>query len=130
MLDESILGANELQRAINQRSADKINIKLMKCGGIYPAVHLAKTAEAAGLSCQIGSMVESSIGSAAGYHVAMSKKNITSTELTGPLLFSKDIGNLLYDIPAVFLSGEPGLGIEVNRSVLNELSVKQDTIVT
>ncbi|MEW9500789.1 mandelate racemase/muconate lactonizing enzyme family protein [Jeotgalibacillus marinus] len=128
MLDESIHNAQDLQRAITTRSADKINIKLMKCGGIYPAIHLAKTAEAAGLTCQIGSMVESSIGSAAGYHVALSKRNITGTELTGPLLFSKDIGDLLYDIPTVSLSGEPGLGITVNHAILEDLSVKQDKV--
>ncbi|MFB1083065.1 mandelate racemase/muconate lactonizing enzyme family protein [Jeotgalibacillus sp. JSM ZJ347] len=128
MLDESVVSETDLNRAIVTRAADKINIKLMKCGGIYPAVHMAKTAEAAGLTCQIGSMVESSIGSAAGYHAAMARKNITSTELTGPLLFSSDVGNLSYQIPEVVLTGQPGLGIDIDRSLLQSLSVKYDEI--
>ncbi|HLG28166.1 MAG TPA: enolase C-terminal domain-like protein, partial [Paenisporosarcina sp.] len=103
-------------------------IKLMKCGGIYPALKLAHQAELAGLDCQIGSMVESSIGSSAGYHVAFSKKNITTVELTGPLKFSKDIGNLAFDVPYIRLSGNPGLGIEINEETLHELTIYQDIV--
>ena len=55
----------------------------MKCGGIHPAVKLAHQAEMAGIECQVGSMVESSVASSAGFHVAFSKKIITSVELTG-----------------------------------------------
>jgi L-alanine-DL-glutamate epimerase-like enolase superfamily enzyme len=128
MADESVHDSSDLNEIIKKNAADKINIKLMKSGGIYPALHMAKTAEAAGLSCQVGSMVESSIGSAAGYHTAMARKNITSTELTGPLLFSKDIGDLEYRIPYVVLSEKPGLGIEVNETTLKELTIKKDTV--
>lgn len=122
MLDESICTEKDLQRAISERSADKINLKLMKSGGIYPIIHMAKTAEAAGLACQVGSMVESSIGSAAGYHAAMARKNIETTELTGPLLFSKDPGNLKYEVPYVHLADKPGLGVDVDETVLEALS--------
>lgn len=128
LADESIHHGSHLQEIINKKAADKINIKLMKCGGIYPAIHLAKTAEIAGISCQIGSMVESSIASSAGYHTAISRKNITSTELTGPLLFSQDIGNLDYDIPYVHLTREPGLGIVVNEEVLGQLTIKKEQV--
>ncbi|PWW31456.1 L-alanine-DL-glutamate epimerase-like enolase superfamily enzyme [Cytobacillus oceanisediminis] len=128
MADESIHAGEDLVEIIRNQAADKINIKLMKCGGIYPAIHMAKAAEYAGIECQIGSMVESSIGSAAGYHAAISRKNIISTELTGPLLFSKDIGDLKYDIPYVHLSDKPGLGIKVNEDVLKELTIQYDSI--
>ncbi|MFB1082253.1 mandelate racemase/muconate lactonizing enzyme family protein [Jeotgalibacillus sp. JSM ZJ347] len=122
MLDESICTEKDLQRAIEMRAADKINLKLMKSGGIYPIIHMAKTAEAAGLACQIGSMVESSIGSAAGYHTAIARKNIETTELTGPLLFSKDPGNLKYEVPYVHLAEKPGLGVDVDEEILKDLS--------
>ena len=128
MADESVHNGSELLEIIKKNAADKINIKLMKSAGIYPAIHMAKTAESAGLGCQVGSMVESSIGSAAGYHTAMARKNITSTELTGPLLFSKDIGNLEYRIPNVILSGKPGLGVDVNEDTLQELTIKKETV--
>lgn len=99
----------------------------MKCGGIYPATKLAHQAETAGLECQVGSMVESSFGSASGFHGAFSKKVITSAELTGPLKFSKDVGDLAYDVPYIRLTEKPGLGIEINEKVL-ELTVFQDVV--
>lgn len=128
MIDEGLKGTREMLEIIQKRAADKVNIKLMKCGGIYPAVKLAHQAELAGFDCQIGSMIESSIGSAAGYHVAFSKKNITSVELTGPLKFSKDIGNLAYDVPFIRLTEKPGLGIEINEETLSELTVFQSVV--
>jgi L-alanine-DL-glutamate epimerase-like enolase superfamily enzyme len=129
MADESVHDGYELLEIIKKQAADRINIKLMKCGGIYPAVHMAKMAEFAGLPCQIGSMVESSIASAAGYHVAKSHRNITHTELTGPLLFSKDIGDLQYMLPYVELTDRAGLGIEVDKQQLHELMITQETIM-
>ncbi len=121
MIDEGLHGIKEMREIIAKRAADKVNIKLMKCGGIYPAMKLANMAEMAGIECQVGSMVESSIGSAAGFHVAFSKKIIKSVELTGPLKFSKDVGNLHYDVPFICLNERPGLGIDVDEEVIQEL---------
>ena len=123
MIDEGLRGAREMKEIIAKHAADKVNIKLMKCGGIYPATKLAHMAEMAGIECQIGSMVESSIGSAAGYHVAFSKKIITSVELTGPLKFSKDVGNLHYDVPFIRLTDKPGLGVDIDEQILKELTI-------
>jgi L-alanine-DL-glutamate epimerase-like enolase superfamily enzyme len=128
MIDEGLKGTREMLEITQKRAADKVNIKLMKCGGIYPAVKLAHQAELTGFDCQIGSMIESSVGSAAGYHVAFSKKNITSVELTGPLKFSKDVGNLAYDVPFIRLTEKPGLGVEINEETLSELTVFQSVV--
>ncbi|MHA6259134.1 mandelate racemase/muconate lactonizing enzyme family protein [Sporosarcina sp. CAU 1771] len=123
MIDEGLHGNKEMREVIIKRAADVINIKLMKCGGIYPATHLVHQAELAGITCQVGSMVESAVASAAGLHLSLAKKAIQSNELVGPLMFSKDIGNLNYEIPFVYLSDKPGLGIEVDMDMLNELTV-------
>lgn len=128
MIDEGLKGPREMREIIQKRAADKVNIKLMKCGGIYPAVKLAHQAELAGIECQIGSMVESSVASSAGFHVAFSKKIITSVELTGPLKFSKDVGNLHYDVPFIRLTEKPGLGVDVNEDIVSELTVFQDVV--
>ena len=42
-------------------------------------------------------------------------------ELTGPLKFSKDPGNLQYDVPFIELNERPGLGIDVDETVVAEL---------
>ena len=128
MIDEGLRGFRDMREIIAKRAADKVNIKLMKCGGIYPAMKLAHMAEMAGIECQIGSMVESSVGSAAGFHVAFSNKAFTSVELTGPLKFSKDIGNLQYNVPFIQLNEKPGLGIEVDETILAELTREKDVV--
>lgn len=128
MADESVQSMADVLEIIRLDAADYINIKLMKAGGIYPAVQMAKAAEAAGIIAQIGSMVESSVGSAAGYHAVMARKNIETAELTGPLLFAEEIGNLRYELPHVKLSSRPGLGIEIDEAQLKKLSSKSTTI--
>lgn len=129
MIDEGLRGVREMREIIEKSAADKVNIKLMKCGGIFPAMKLAHMAEMAGIECQIGSMVESSVGSAAGFHVAFSSKMFTSVELTGPLKFSKDIGNLHYDVPFICLNERAGLGIDVDEETLAQLTT-QKCVVT
>lgn len=129
MIDEGLRGVREMREIIAKRAADKVNIKLMKCGGIYPAMKLAHMAEMAGIECQVGSMVESSIGSAAGFHVAFSKKIMTSVELTGPLKFSEDVGNLSYDVPFIRLSEKAGLGVDVDEKILSKLTVFSEKVV-
>lgn len=128
MIDEGLRGVRDMREIIAKRAADKVNIKLMKCGGIYPAIKLTHMAEMAGIECQVGSMVESSIASSAGFHVSFSKKVITSVELTGPLKFSKDVGNLHYDVPFIRLNNKPGLGIDVDEQVLQELTVFSEKV--
>src|SRR5699024_2967510 len=129
MIDEGLRGFPEMREIIAKQAAHKVNIKLMKCGGMYPAAKLAHMAEVAGIDCQVGSMVESSVGSAAGFHVAFAKKFITSVELTGPLKFSKDIGNLQYDVPFIKLNEQPGLGIEIDKPALDELTVYKEKVI-
>lgn len=122
MADESVHGMASLLQIIRERAADAVNLKLMKTGGLQPALAMVAAAEAAGLVVQVGSMVESSVGSAAGYHLAAARSHVTSTELTGPLLFSRDVGDLAYDPPTVRLSEAAGLGVRIDREALAELA--------
>lgn len=125
MADETCQGPGSLLRIIQARAADLVNVKLMKAGGIHPSLSMVQLAQAAGIRVQIGSMVESSLGSAAGFHVASARVNVVSTELTGPLLFSRDIGDLgpRYEIPRVLLPAEPGLGVVVDPAAVADLAV-------
>ncbi|GGJ99147.1 N-succinyl-L-Arg/Lys racemase [Lentibacillus kapialis] len=124
MADESLVTVKDLRILAEHQSVDYINIKLMKSGGIYPSLQLATQADFMGIQCQIGSMVESSIASAAGFHLALSKKNIISTEVSGPVMFTKEPGDLDYSPPHINLSNKPGLGITVDEDVIQELVVK------
>lgn len=128
MADESMVNEQNLRTLIEDESVDYVNIKLMKSGGIYPVYQLATQAELFGISCQIGSMVESSIASSAGFHVALAKDNIVSTEISGPTKFMKEPGNLKYKLPFVQMKDSPGLGIDVDENILKELTIKKELI--
>jgi L-alanine-DL-glutamate epimerase-like enolase superfamily enzyme len=87
-----------------------INIKLTKCGGITPALRMIDQARGINLKVMIGSMNESSVGSAA---IANLLPLLDYVDMDGPLLLEQDIATgLSYDHGKVSLSGSPGLGIE------------------
>ncbi|MBJ8102227.1 dipeptide epimerase, partial [Bacillus cereus group sp. N11] len=48
MIDEGLKNYREMRQIIKLDADDKVNIKLMKCVGIYPAVKIAHQAEMAG----------------------------------------------------------------------------------
>ncbi|WP_104090352.1 mandelate racemase/muconate lactonizing enzyme family protein [Arthrobacter sp. GMC3] len=125
MADEAVVDAQDLGAFVRDRSVDMVNLKLMKSGGITPCHRLATQAELGGLKVQIGSMLETSIASSAGFHLALSHPNIVSTELSGPLRFAKEPGNLTYVIPEVSITEKPGLGVDVDADVLRELTVSE-----
>ncbi|ACA39113.1 dipeptide epimerase [Lysinibacillus sphaericus] len=122
MVDEGVHNIYDLVDVIEMRAADMLNIKLMKSGGIYPALALASLAEAAEMPCQVGSMVESAIATMAGAHLAISKSIIHTNEMVGPLMFVKDVANVTYDKDILQLSHKAGLGIEVDEQYVKEIT--------
>ena len=60
---------------------DIINIKLMKCGGIYPALQISEIAKKYHKPCIVGCMSESRLGIAAAAAVVVAKDNIESADL-------------------------------------------------
>jgi len=87
-----------------------INIKLTKCGGITPARRMIEKAKSLELKVMVGSMNESTIGSAA---IGQLLPLLDYVDMDGPLLLDQDIASgLQFDYGKVILSGNPGLGIE------------------
>jgi len=71
MLDESLCGYPDAEAAINRRTADLLNVRLSKCGGILASLRIIALAQRAGLGVQLGCHPgETSLLSAAGRHVA------------------------------------------------------------
>lgn len=122
MIDEGIHSVQNLIDVIEMRSADMVNIKLMKSGGIYPALAIANLAEAAGMPCQVGSMVESAIATMAGAHLSMSRSIIQTNEMVGPTMFTRDLASVDIKGECLYLSERPGLGIDVDEAYLTEIT--------
>ncbi|GAB2319057.1 dipeptide epimerase [Alkalibacterium sp. s-m-22] len=116
MMDESVLSPQDAFRAIKEEACDIINIKLMKSGGIYPALQINAIAQAAGLQCMVGCMSESRIGIAAGAALAASQKNITYADLDSYRM-SKEVPGIKSDFTQeggiMTLSEKPGLGLDI-----------------
>ncbi len=114
MADESLHSPADALEIIQKGAADILNIKLMKCGGIYRGLQICALGQAAGLPCIVGSMGESSIASAAGVHLAAAKAGIESCEAIGPLFVKNDPATgFLADMERMVLlpSDAPGLGV-------------------
>ncbi|MFC7684494.1 dipeptide epimerase [Ureibacillus sp. GCM10028918] len=115
LADESVFSPKEAITVIEKRAADLINIKLMKTGGIYQAQKIVHIAEANGVECMIGCMLETKISVSAAAHFAASQKNITMVDLDGPLLCMNDpvTGGPAFNGQVITMSGEPGIGFSL-----------------
>jgi len=86
-----------------------INIKLTKCSGLTPALRMIRQARELELSVMVGSMNESTVGSAAIAHLL---PYIDHVDMDGPLLQDEDVATgLVYDQGVVTYGQGPGLGI-------------------
>lgn len=120
MADESIFTPKQAMQVLKTRSADLINIKLMKAGGIYQAQIINSLAETCGVECMVGSMIETRLGITAAAHFAASKKNITRFDFDAPLMLAKDIvtGGINYEGKRITFPDAPGLGISEITNLL------------
>ena len=114
MADESVFSPEDAVRIMQTGAADLVNIKLMKCGGLYNALKIVSAAEVYGVECMIGCMLEAKISVNAAVHLACAKKIITKIDLDGPVLCSEDpiLGGAEFDEQRITVSDEPGLGIK------------------
>lgn len=87
-----------------------INIKLTKCSGPTPALRMIQKARSMGMKVMMGSMNESSIGSAAIAHFL---PQLDYVDCDGPLLLNDELASgLSIEGGIVSVSHQPGLGVE------------------
>ncbi|MGC8618594.1 MAG: dipeptide epimerase [Thermoplasmata archaeon] len=83
MLDESISEPIDVIDAILTESADMVNVKLTKSGGIRKAFKTLVTAQSYGIDSMVGCMIESKLGIAASLSLASSLSNVKYSDLDG-----------------------------------------------
>ena len=107
--DESCVAEKDVEKCRDHFHG--INIKLTKCGGLTPALRMIERARELGMGVMVGSMNESTIGSAAIAHL---QQQIDYLDADGPLLLKEDIatGLSFNSDGKVMVSNEPGLGVK------------------
>jgi muconate cycloisomerase len=134
MLDESLCGIVDAQRAVELQACDLFNLRLSKCGGFIPSLRLAQFARRHGLACQLGCQVgETAILSAAGRHFAASVGGLRNLEgsydrhLVREPLGTRDL-TFRRGGKAAALAG-PGLGVEIDPAALERVTVRKETLL-
>lgn len=123
MADESCGSPQDALAIAGRGGVSILALKLTKSAGITGAMAVARIAEAAGLGCYMGSMIETSLGTAAYLHLALAATPVTwGCELFGPLLLAGDIVGkpVRYADGAILALDGPGLGVDVDEAALRE----------
>ena len=134
MLDESLCGRIDAERAIEGGTCDLFNLRLSKCGGFIPSLRLAQLARRHGLGYQLGCQVgETALLSAAGRHFACSVAGLRYLEgsydrhLVREALGTSDI-TFGWRGRAPALSG-PGLGVGFDPAAMDRVTVRKEAVL-
>ena len=88
LADEAAFTLSDVQTIVKTKSADMINIKLMKCGGLTKAVEILEYCKKEGVKCMLGSMLEGPVSINVAQQLAMAyPKTIKYVDLDSPLLY-------------------------------------------
>ena len=124
MADESCYTLQDAMAIARAGAADVLSVYVGKGGGIGPARKIIAVAEAAGLTCTIGSNLELGVASAAMAHIAAASFAVGAEEfpcdILGPLAYENDL--LAEDIEfrdgAMSVPAGPGLGVSLDEKML------------
>ncbi len=113
MADESLKKLSDSFSLTSRQAVDFLNVKLMKVGGITPALQINSSARSADVRCMMGCMDESSLGIAAGLHVALARPNFSHADLDSWLDMEDDpfAGLVILNDGYLYPRQTPGLGV-------------------
>jgi L-alanine-DL-glutamate epimerase-like enolase superfamily enzyme len=112
MADECLRTVDDARKVAEMGAADIINIKLMKCGGIRPALEIDRIAEDAGLTTMVGCMGEIQLSIAAGLHFALGSRTVRYVDLDSHFSMIDDPSSgLTFEDGMLGVSPRPGLGM-------------------
>jgi muconate cycloisomerase len=123
MADESCFSPQDALQIARLGGVSILGLKVTKSAGIIGTMAISRIAEAAGMGCYVGCMIETSLGTAAYLQVALAAAPVTwGCELFGPLLLKGDVVRepVRFADGAILALDGPGLGVEVDEGALKE----------
>ncbi|MDO8298095.1 muconate cycloisomerase family protein [Lacisediminimonas sp.] len=121
MADESVCLPQDMMLLARQHASHVVSLKVAKHGGLLRTRKVAAIAEAADIGWYGGTMLETSLGSAASAHVFSTLQDSPhGCELFGPQLLVDDIVQAPMQIRdfALQIPDGPGFGIEIDQAKL------------
>ncbi len=119
--DESLVSEGDALALAREPAACGIwNVKLMKCGGVSPALAVARLAETAGIEMMWGCNDESAISIAAALHAAYASPATRYLDLDGSFDLGADParGGFAVDGGKLKILDAPGLGVELDSAAI------------
>lgn len=123
MADESCFSPHDALAIARLGGVSILALKVTKSAGLVGSLAIARIAEAAGMGCYVGCMIETSLGTAAYLQLALAAAPVTwGCELFGPLLLRGDVTRqpVRYQDGAILALDGPGLGVDVDEAALKE----------
>ncbi|MCY0909135.1 MAG: dipeptide epimerase [Sulfobacillus thermotolerans] len=110
--DEAVYEPLDLQRLLDLRAADILNVKLMKAGGLTRGALLLAWAQAAGLHLMVGSMMEGPASVSAAAALAQAYQcHYVDLDAGYFLHEAKAQGGIRYEHGAIVFPDKPGLAL-------------------
>ncbi|MDP2873911.1 MAG: enolase C-terminal domain-like protein [bacterium] len=124
MADEAAHSYEDVKNLLDLGGIDFINVKLMKAGGLLKSLKIIDLAQTYGVRCQIGSMIENSLGVSMGCHAYLIRPNVISTDLNAYTFLAENLGEgVKIENDFVILDANPGCGIKINETLINKYRV-------
>ena len=133
MADESACSLRDVERILEEKSYEMVNVRLSKCGGFRNSLRLIDCLRANGLTFQIGCQLgESGILSSAGRVLCLLCRDALYYDGSYDGLLLKD--NITIEDVSFGPGGEatrldgPGLGVNVNDQNMKRLSINSESV--
>lgn len=90
LADESAFNLKDVKKIVESQSANMINIKFMKCGGVSKAIEILEYAREQKIPCMLGSMLEGPSSINMALHLAFAYRDVIKyIDLDSPLLYKE-----------------------------------------
>lgn len=98
LADEAVFTLADVKKVMESKSADMINIKLMKCGGVTKAIEILEYAREKKVTCMLGSMLEGPYSINMALYLAFAYRDVIKyVDLDSPLLYKEPSSELDFE---------------------------------
>ncbi|MDD5372507.1 MAG: dipeptide epimerase [Sulfurimonas sp.] len=98
LADEAAFNLEDVKKVVASKSADMINIKFMKCGGVSKAIEILEYAREQKVPCMLGSMLEGPYSINMALHLAFAYRDVIKyIDLDSPLLYKEPSSELDFE---------------------------------